>query len=78
MTNQVRSFSELVAKCPSCSRPLKVDEIGMPMCFSCKQDLGVDIDAVIELRGKILDQDNEVHVLVPGAEKFLRRLFERI
>ena len=73
----MRSFSELVAKCPNCSRPLKLDEMGVPMCLNCKQELGIDIEAVIELYGKILEQVNEVHILVPGAEKILRKMFER-
>ena len=77
MTNQVRSFSDLVAKCPSCLRPLKMDEMGVPMCLYCKQELGIDIEAVIELYGKILEQEDEVHILVPGAEKILRKMFER-
>ena len=78
MSNQVRSFSELVAKCPSCSRSLVVGEHGIPICRNCEQELDIDVEAVLELKGKILDQDNEVHVLVPGAEKILRRLFERV
>lgn len=77
MTDQVRSFSDLVAKCPSCSRPLKIDEMGVPMCSYCKQELGIDGEAVIELTGKILEQNNEIHILIPGAEKILRKLFER-
>jgi len=78
LTNQVRSFSDLVAKCPCCSRPLNLDEMGVPMCLNCKQELGIDAEAVIELYGKILEQDNEIHILVPGAEKILRKLFERV
>ena len=78
LTNQVRSFSDLVAKCPECSRPLKLDEMGVPTCRPCKNELDIDMEAVIDLMGKILEQDFEIHILVPGAEKFLRRLFERI
>ena len=78
MTNQVRSFSDLVAQCPRCSRPLKLDEMGVPTCRHCKQELGIDMEAVLDLMGEILDRDLEIHILVPGAEKILRRLFERV
>lgn len=77
MTNQVRSFSDLVAKCPSCSRSLKIGDRNVPTCPHCIKELEVDVGAVIELMGKILEEENEVHILVPGAEKILRRLFER-
>ena len=50
---------------------------GVPVCHSCEQELGIDVEAVMELTGKILEQDNEIHILTPGAEKILRRLFER-
>ena len=52
-------------------------EQGIPVCRNCEQALGVDVEAGLELKGKILEADNEIHVLVPGAEKILRRLFER-
>ena len=51
--------------------------MGVPMCLHCIQELGIDGEAIIELTGKILEQSNEIHILIPGAEKTLRKLFER-
>ena len=51
---------------------------GIPVCRHCEQELGIDVEAVMELKGKILEKNNEVHILIPGAEKILRRLFERV
>ena len=50
---------------------------GFPTCLYCKKELEIDGEAVMGLIGKILDQNNEIHILVPGAEKILHRLFER-
>ena len=52
-------------------------EQGIPVCRNCEQELGIDVEAVLELKGRILEKENEIHILVPGAEKILRRLFER-
>ena len=42
------------------------------------KELGVDMGAVLDLMGDILEEDHEIHILVSGAEKVLRRLFERV